>query len=301
MYGKDATIDITAQAEKELIIENADLLNISQNKPRGPPSLIPASSQPKEAPKLESPSAPSPVVNNTAVTSSPSKPILKQTETRRPDGKRRITPMFIPLSESPTQSRSEFGTSTTDSPQTEIRNEIKAQTINPVPMAVVNGDSVKLDARLALRDAPQRLEGEISSITPAPTTSTAPKSANILPVIKMTSGKAQALTGSQCVKMVSEYRIQVMNDAHKTNFGNLSRVVCLNVSSNQQQLQGSDRKAWEVTIGSPVSSFSVCSRFVLIGAMDGSVRFIHIKDGRLVVPILNQASPVLLTAFVSVS
>jgi protein HIRA/HIR1 len=66
---------------------------------------------------------------------------------------------------------------------------------------------------------------------------------------------------------------------------------------NMQQAQSADRKIWEITVGSPISSFSICSKYVLIGAMDGTVRFLHIKDAQLVVPILNQASPIFHTAF----
>lgn len=302
MYGKDATIDISSQAEKELIIENADLLNISQEKPRGPPSLIPTVSTVKESPViLSTPTLPtaaiSSISNSSTITpSSPSKPILKQTETRRPDGKRRITPMFIPLSSdaSQSQSRTEFGANTsTNSPQIDIKKEnTPAPSIN-----TITTEPLKLDARLVFREVPQKLQGEISmtsSISPA---IASPKVTNLIPVVKMTAGKAQPLVGSQCIKLINEYRIQIMNDALKTNFGNLSRVVCMNLSQNYHQ--PNDRKLWEVATGSSISSFSVCSKYVLVGAMDGTVRFIHINDGRLVVPILNQASSILLTAFVS--
>lgn len=300
MYGKDATIDISSQAEKELIIENADLLNLPQDKPRGPPSLIP--NTPKESPQIVSTPAPqTAIASSSPVSSSPSKPILKQTETRRPDGKRRITPMFIPISDASSQSRTEFGSNTsTSSPQIEvqIQKEIKTPTL---PSTVPVTEPLKLDARLAFREVPQRIaHGEIltgTNVAPS-TSSTVVRTSNLIPIVKMTSGKALPLVGSQCVKMVNEYRVQVMNDAHKTSFGNLSRVVCMNCSTNQPQ--GSDRKSWEVLTGSPISSFSVCCKYVLVGAMDGTVRFMHIKDGRLVVPILNQASAILLTAFVSI-
>ena len=44
MYGKDANIDIGMQAEKELIIENSDLLTASKDKLK-PPTLFSTNSQ----------------------------------------------------------------------------------------------------------------------------------------------------------------------------------------------------------------------------------------------------------------
>lgn len=300
MYGKDATIDLSAQAEKELIIENAELLNVSQEKPRGPPSLIPSAA--KESPQVSTP----PTSQTTSIqtiknsTSSPSKPILKQTETRRPDGKRRITPMFIPISDSTSQSRTEFGSSSSQqsvasSPQLNSASEAPKVQQQTISLSQMSTDSLKLDTRLAFREIPQKMQGEVSSISTVSPASAAPSTfvRPFMPVVKISSGKAQPLTGSQCVKMINEFRVQVTNDAYKTPFGQMSKVVCMNM----QQAQSGDRKLWEVTVGSAISSFSICTKFVLIGAMDGTVRFLHIKDGQLLVPILNQASPIFSTAF----
>lgn len=315
MYGKDATLDLSSQAEKELIIESAELLNVAQDKPRGPPPLIP--STPKEtppAPPTISMPAPSPQLTSSFVTSStassPNKPILKQVETRRADGKRRITPMFIPLNAESSTPPTEFGSSSQPRSQIVVEkattpaapmtaattiddsNDIKATATKPISPPVT--EPLKLDTRLSLRETPQKSQGSLASVSmasPAPV-SAVPKTA--IPIVRMNSGKAVPLAGGQCVKTINEFRIQVINDAHKTSFGSLSRVVCLNI--NQQQ-QTTDRKLWEVTAGSAISSFSVCSKYVLVGAMDGSVRFIHIKTGMLVLPVLNQASPILLSGF----
>ncbi|KAG5683271.1 hypothetical protein PVAND_012561 [Polypedilum vanderplanki] len=312
MYGKDATLDLSTQAEKELIIESAELLNVVQDNKRGPPTLIPTT--PKEtsvaiaASNITKP--PVPQISSSSVTtttnSSPNKPILKQVETRRADGKRRITPMFIPLNSesSNTNAESTFSSSSQNRSQIVIESssvqdstEIQSTptVISSVSKPTPTTEPLKLDTRLSFRDTPQKSQGSLASTSmasPATTTNVTQKSS--VPIVRMNSGKAVALTGGQCVKIINDYRIQVINDAHKTNFGSLSRVVCMNV--NQQQQVG-DRKLWEVTVGSAVSSFSVCSKYVLIGAMDGSVRLIHIKSGMLVVPVLNQASPILLSGF----
>ena len=314
MYGKDATVDLSSQAEKELIIENAELLNTAQEKPRGPPLLIPTFTKETLPTPIPAPSIPS-VQNEVShsiesssttlgATSTPIKPILKQVETRRADGKRRITPMFIPLTDSNTSSNTELASSSQPRSQviieknSELISDVKTSGISTLPTTTSTSvtEPLKLDTRLAFRDTPQRAHGSLASMSLmspaiAPTT---PKIA--IPIVRMNSGKATALTGSQCVKSIGDYRIQVINDSYKTAFGNLSRVACMNIN-HQQQID--DRKIWEITVGSAISSFSVCTKYVLVGSMDGSVRFINIKNGRLVMPVLNQASPILLTGFVS--
>lgn len=319
MYGKDATIDLSSQAEKELIIENAELLNVSgTEKPKGPPSLIPTTSkesvvQPSLAPTVTNDVSQFSITNDsisTAIgsTSTPVKPILKQVETRRADGKRRITPMFIPLTDTSTSSTKDLASSSQPRSQviieksTDAFQDVKSSSVSQIippsaPISTPITEPLKLDTRLAFRDTPQRAQGTLASMSlmsPAIAPAT-PKTA--IPIVRMNSGKAAPLTGGQCIKSSGDYRIQVINDSYKTAFGNLSRVACMNI--NQQQ-QIDDRKVWEVTVGSGISSFSVSAKYVLIGAMDGSVRFVNIKNGRLLMPVLNQASPILLTGFVSI-
>lgn len=113
IYGKNANMDITVQ-DKDMIIENADLLNVTKDK-----NKIPSLTQEKDTkenlnsniaeftnmedrnnykfPNENIPKEPTNSIN--PLTSSPAKPILKQIETRTVDGKRRITPMFVPLTE----------------------------------------------------------------------------------------------------------------------------------------------------------------------------------------------------------
>lgn len=294
MYGKDATIDISSQAEKEMIIENSDLLSVAMEKPRGPPVLIPNATV-KDTPP---PAFKQPQVTTTLATPSPNKPILKQVETKTADGKRRITPMFIPLTEE-SAAPAEMSSSSQARSQIIIEKKSEApvvespQTPQPQPSSV--NEPLKLDTRLTYRDTPQKPKtsfgGDVTAL-PSPAMVT---TKNAIPVVRMTAGKARAVTGGQCVKIAGDFRVQVYNDANKTQFGSISRVACMNVSP---QLTG-DKKAWELMVGSTVTAFSICSKYVLIGDMDGFVRLIHITSGRLVAPILNQCSPIVLSAFVS--
>lgn len=295
MYGKDATIDISAQAEKEMIIENADLLGVTMEKPRGPPVLLP-SPQVKETPPVTF--KPPQLLSSTSVAPSPNKPILKQVETKTADGKRRITPMFIPLTEESPAAPAELSSSSQARSQIVIEKKTETPPAETPPQQQQQttplSEPLKLDTRLAYRDTPQKPKSGFGDATllASPAMAT-PK--NAIPIVRMNAGKAQPVVGGQCVKIAGDHRVQVLNDAHKTQFGSISRVVCMNLS----QQQGTDKKAWELMVGSTVTAFSICSKYVLIGAMDGSVRLIHIKTGRLVVPILNQSNPIMLSAFVS--
>lgn len=297
MYGKDATIDISSQAEKEMIIENADLLSVAMEKPRGPPVLLPT------APINDTSSVTFklPQVTSTIpVTASPAnKPIPKQLETKTADGKRRITPMFIPLTEeSPAVQTTELSSSSQARSQIVIEKKIEtpiteAQT-QPQQQLTSVTDPLKLDTRLAYRETPQKPKtsfGEASALaSPAMITTK-----NAIPIVRGNAGKARAIVGGQCVKIINDFRVQVYNDSNKIQFGTISRVVCIHMT----QQQTADKRAWELVVGSTVTAFSICSKYVLIGAADGSVRLIHLKTGRLVVPILTMESPIVSCSFVS--
>lgn len=104
IYGKNVTADIHGSSGRNLIIENAELLNCVQEKMK-PPSLPTVQQQPSTNNQnkktiMSSPTKPS-IIPQQQQQQQPStltvKAINKQIETRTADGKRRITPMFIPL------------------------------------------------------------------------------------------------------------------------------------------------------------------------------------------------------------
>lgn len=282
MYGKDATIDISSQPEKEMIIENAELLSTATEKPRGPPVLIPVHETPPPTVKVSQTAQPFVTPSN--------KPILKQVETKTADGKRRITPMFIPLTEDTPAAPAELSSSSQARSQIVIEKKSEVQE----PLQTIPSEPLKLDTRLVFRETPQKPKTSFGDVTALASPAMA-TTKNSIPIVRMNAGKAGALTGGQCVKIANDFRVQVYNDSSKTQFGMISRVVCLNMSKQQAV----DKKSWEVAVGSTITAFSICTKYVLIGALDGSVRLIHIKTGRLVVPIMNQSSPILLSAFVS--
>lgn len=106
MYGKSATIDMNVQAGKDMIIESADLLSASNDKPKPPsfPLTIDKNSRDENHIIINNNNSINLALGNRIEKNveripspPPAKPISKQIETRTADGKRRITPMFIPL------------------------------------------------------------------------------------------------------------------------------------------------------------------------------------------------------------
>lgn len=103
MYGKSANINLNeSSVDKGMLIEYAEFLDIDENV-----SIVEPPTQSNNIaiiPQTEFGSIETePITISTTSVQllpnvTPTKAITKQIETRRADGKRRITPMFIPLS-----------------------------------------------------------------------------------------------------------------------------------------------------------------------------------------------------------
>lgn len=114
--------------------------------------------------------------------------------------------------------------------------------------------------------------------------------------LTLNGGKAIPLKGS-AVKVGGDFRVHIMNDKLNTNFGKLCKVCCY---SGGQRGGGVDQLIWELFIGSPIVNFSCCTKFVLLCCFDGTIRFLSIKTGILILPVISLPTPAVLSAFVSV-
>lgn len=314
MYGNDVTMDISVQAEKEMIIENSELLNVCNEKAK-PPQLFPGSNETNSINTNKPSQTTIPTISIPAqpVISSPNKPISKQIETRTSDGRRRITPVFIPLTEDPPSSDS-FSSSTRNTSQILIEKVIdnafkpKEKEIESVsvptptfkpPMTtpeIPQKDSDLMDSRIAnisrvppLNSSNLKTVETLSVSYPDSPSKNANK--NFVPVIKLNAGKAAPLTQGQGSKTVNEFRCQVYNDHISSAHGKICRIICYNL------LLQIDKKIWEIFVGSPVCSFAVCSKFVLLCSMDGTVRILDVKTGSFVFPVLHMTSPCVHSTF----
>lgn len=92
MYGQSSNVDLNVTQDKTIVLEYAELLNLNETKdeiPNGLPS-IPVIDEPNQLAGI--------CANECGEPTTPLKAAIKQQfETRAKDGRRRITPMFIPL------------------------------------------------------------------------------------------------------------------------------------------------------------------------------------------------------------
>ncbi|XP_062549225.1 protein HIRA homolog isoform X2 [Armigeres subalbatus] len=307
MYGKNITLDMNGQTGKDSLIENAELLSASQSKLTAPTLIpqLPQSTPPQAAPKISSIALPSssPVGIQSSASQDSQRPILKQIETKTADGKRRITPMFIPLNDEadvPTSGSGQFSSSTA-SKSSIVTVEKVPESVTSISVAT-NGIGINFE-NLAAQTA--KLDSRLKKVSkqdPPPGRAVLPSdpattialhspeklSVTIQPVL---SGKASPVQGAG-IKAIGDYRIQVTNGAVKTGYGPLGKVLV-----NLMSLPRADKKLWETVIGSPVCSFAVAKRFVLLCSMDGSIRFLDIQNGSPILPVMSLTSPVIHSTF----
>ncbi|XP_058454097.1 protein HIRA homolog [Malaya genurostris] len=306
MYGEDITLGLNAPSGKDMIIENADLLNVTQK--LTVPSLVPLQQQSqveKTATNKETPKE-SAVSVSSSVSQEAQRPILKQIETKTADGKRRITPMFIPLSD-----ETEVTASTSGQFSSSSANKSSIITIEKPPEPTTSQSSSKgetaaasveslidqtgkLDIRLKKRkpiEPPLRTQAFANMKTPtSPGKGSDADTSQQQPVV---SGKATPLQGT-IIKAMGDYRITVTNGSIKTGYGMLCRVV-----GNLITVPRKDKQIWESVIGSPVVNYAVAKKYVVFCSMDGSIRYVNIHTGAPVLPIISLTSPVVQCAFSS--
>ncbi|XP_053672467.1 protein HIRA homolog [Anopheles nili] len=310
MYGKNANFDLTVQAEKEMIVENSDFLNVSKSNPV-PPSLIPQQQNNGMLAKLPSQPPIAGVIQSSSSLSAPI-PILKQIETKTADGKRRITPMFIPLNDdngnnllsANMPSSLEFGSKSSGTLSNMEMKPISNDESNiPPSMSTLQEPTEtpsKLDNRLKkiVTEPPQKAEPLVQStestngsIISHPTLNQKLVDRTRLP--SYSTGKAAVLQGNS-FKAFGEVRVQIQNNSVKTSYGTLCRVAAMCVNA-----QRVERKIWETVIGSPVVCFAICAKYAIICSQDHTIRFLDIKTGTPVFPVLCLTSPAVQSAFSS--
>lgn len=308
MYGKSAKIDMTAQTGKDMIIENSDMLDVTGDKRKAPKFNIGSTGDDSivnsnnTSTVLSSTSRLEVIVENSemkndlfnVVPISPAKAIHKQIETRRADGKRRITPVYIPLDieigESVTPqfaSSSGIGTNIVVEKTIEKLTECSSETKS------FNGnDETKLDARLTKRVLTAPAKVNLQNIPKIDLESKIEQIAVVPRPTVLTGGKAVPLKGV-VTKPSGQLRIQVANGSCNTAYGPLCKVSCLNIAKPEI-------KIWEIFIGSAAVNISCSFKNVIVCSIDGTLRFFDVSSGILVFPILNLPSPAILCCFVTI-
>lgn len=307
MYGKSMS-DMNATSDKDLIVENAELLNSSMDggkrtitKPI-PTFLSPdvvmkndfVRQQPKPA-EMES--------REPQTVSSPMKQAIhKQIETRTKDGKRRITPMFIPLTQ-------DCETEPTGGALAEIQSSsgvstkiVVEQIKSPERFAFTDTNYAKqtpptvqekMDCRLskASNAPPAKTGSSLNTTTTTTETSVPPSAVQPKPQLGrnlLVSGKPDALQNGVS-RSVGQYRVVAINNFLKLSSNPIHRVSCFQ----------NDMKTalWQNVTSSAVCTFNTCLKYVLVACLDGTVRFLDIRTGCLVLPIMTMATAVVQSAF----
>lgn len=249
MYGKSANFDMTAHASKEMIIENVELLNVTNDKPK--PPVFPLIAEQIQKSNFNSTSTTnSTSINNidlhngnsssSKTPATPTKPISKQIETRTADGKRRITPMFIPLSiDDPAPEFSSSSRSTTNivvekinlnaSQPAECVNNDKSDVSNMTEeiqkesnpfMATTKIDARQIDTRLSkpipttsqiIKDSNDNAIQTQSQVQTQNQSSKSEQISYVTKPLSQSGGKAVPIKGSYIKSAGGDLRVQVIN------------------------------------------------------------------------------------------
>uniref|UniRef100_A0A1B0CV75 Protein HIRA n=1 Tax=Lutzomyia longipalpis TaxID=7200 RepID=A0A1B0CV75_LUTLO len=314
MYGKSVS-DMNAQSEKDMIVENAEFLDtIGREKSKQPAFMAELDGQSRSNNNNNNSVAPPPSQNNvtnhqsedhhaanvnfSSVSVQSKQAIHKQIETRTADGKRRITPMFIPMSQDATEANTvELNSSSRNSTSIVIEKLTEEQEVAPARLSLhtaaapegPRGDA--LDSRLTKSTlAPAKTASlEMDARKPAPMPQTTKPEATISISRTLTAGRPEAIAGN-FVRTVGDLRVQVTNAAVKSPFGVLSRIFCCPTATPT-------KIAWEMFVGSAVVNCSACSKHVIACSSDGTVRFINVRTGTLTLPIINMPTAIVQSAF----
>lgn len=92
-----------------------------------------------------------------------------------------------------------------------------------------------------------------------------------------------------CV-LISQLAYQVVNAWLSSGFGPLSKLSAVNSTR---------ATVWEIFIGSAVNKFCVSANYVLTCSVDGTLRFLDIKTGALLMPIIKLSCIAVQCSFVS--
>lgn len=123
----------------------------------------------------------------------------------------------------------------------------------------------------------------------------------------VTAGKATPYTKVE-VKMHGDFQVKV-RCAENQSKTNLNISICFQVQNNFTTtpagpickvtgMYANKSPEWETYIGSPVVNFCLCSKYVLLCSKDCTVRFLDVRNGTAVLPILHMPSPVIQCVFV---
>ncbi|XP_059045236.1 protein HIRA [Achroia grisella] len=290
IYGKCLANESGGDLSTNLLVECPEIMLAREKqeakKEAAKEDTTPKSDKSQMAKSITAPQSASPV---STACGSPLRPIDRQIETRTSDGKRRITPVFIPLTQADANESlgsqpggSENCFSTSSQSKSRIRVEVRDDiVIHPnVSNHAINtsqGNSRLnengLDQRLRKRSAatlPGPRAGEVHAkracVSPAPAPGPAGPAG---PAASAGPGPALPAptlgAAGPIVRAAGSLRLQVVNKAFNTYYGTLSRLQLLPNNS------ASNDPVWETYLGSPVTCVSCDARWACVTCADGQL------------------------------
>ncbi|CAH2086079.1 unnamed protein product [Euphydryas editha] len=213
----------------------------------------------------------------------PLRPMDRQIETRTSDGKRRITPVYIPLTSADanesqgSQPATENCFSTSSQGKSRIRVERRDDIIihpnvsNHATTTAKNDGG--LEQRLRKRTAASlpgprvdELHAKRTCASPAPgASSAAPGTVVGSPAVAPALPAPALGTAGPVVRAAGALRLQVVNNACNTYYGTLSRLELIPNNS------ASNDPIWDTYLGSPVSCIACDARWACVTCVDGGL------------------------------
>lgn len=271
MYGKSLQRNLNQSYTGSQIIENPELLNVIEE------NILVMEAPMKEIPKVMAP----PEVVDSPKPSNILVPANKQIETRLPDGKRRITPMFLkPVPTTPTKDTieapaiAETSTFSTSSPTKSkiVVVQESAAAKSAIPLAPSYISSSTQPQAQAQSHAPGIKINQLMC-TEVPGDEPIVQFINVLDPLKMPPGTV-------ATKMDKLLKLQVTNSCFSTSKGSLARIEVFKSVDDKQSM-------WETYLGSPIKCIQNNRKYIVACCEDLSINCYYVKSGaRLLPPLL---------------
>ncbi|KAJ0180756.1 hypothetical protein K1T71_004160 [Dendrolimus kikuchii] len=302
IYGKCFANEGGGDLSSNLLVECPEILLAREKQEAKKKEAIKEESTPKNEKSQSKPIlTPSPVSTQTCM--SPVRPMDRQIETRTSDGKRRITPVFIPLTQADANESlgsqpggTENCFSTSSQSKSRIRVEVRDDIIihpnvsNHATSNLQNNSRTSdngLDNRLRKRGAAGLPGPKAEDLQAKRPCGEAPRGGGGLP--------APALgVAGPVVRAAGPLRLQIVNKAFSTHYGTLSRLQLIPNNS------ASNDPVWETYLGSPVTCIACDARWSCVACADGTLhawRLARAHATRALPPIalMSQAAKLSLT------
>ncbi|XP_013116021.1 protein HIRA homolog [Stomoxys calcitrans] len=261
----------------------------------------------------------------------PVKAISKQMETRTKDGKRRITPMFIPLNpdveEATTTTSANSFTSkqsqdssltpfqmqaqpvesvTTNVPSSNNKeNALQQTTTNPPKANQSDQDLGRLDPRLVKstdKPNPEPFTIKQDVFKEFPRFKRTPQhfaSSETTAASTSSSKVYQASTAGPKITITASTKCEFQKTAmdYRVHVANGFVQTAMGPLAKVTAIRLPTGKLWETYVGSPIVNFNFCLKCVMLCSLDGSMRLLDLQTGAPLLPVITLTTAAIQCAF----